>query len=57
MAARRAKYADNPELDALKKGLSTSGRRKPAPSQQEEYWTTPTSQDAADSLRSALSHL
>lgn len=37
MAAARAKYADNPELDALKKGLNTTGRRRSGPSQQDEY--------------------
>ena len=31
MAASRAKYADNPELEALKRGLSNTSRRKPQP--------------------------
>ena len=29
MAASRAKYADNPELEALQRGLSNTSRRKP----------------------------
>ncbi len=52
MAARRAKYAENPELDALKQGLSTAGRRKPAPYQPDEH-RTPSARDAVDASRSA----
>ena len=50
MAARRAKYADNPELDALKKGLSNTGRRRSGPTQPEDHWT-PSARDAGDASR------
>ena len=37
MAASRAKYADNPELEALKRGLSSTSRRKPVPLQLDNF--------------------
>ena len=37
MAASRAKYADNPELEALQRGLSNTSRRKPEPSQLDNF--------------------
>ena len=37
MAASRAKYADNPELEALKRGLSSTSRHKPGPPQMSDF--------------------